>query len=618
MDALPTEGLHRGLVPALRQLARGGGATAAADNADSGSGSDSDGDSNSDNSGEEGESSEEEGGGGCSDAEPGASGDEHSDAAAGARQGEAGTSAPRRAQAARVRVHYVLGDASEPQRVPGGAVGGVAAPKIIVHLVDPSGKWTDRGFFAALSRRSPEPAAAYAAAAASGDLALGSSHLVQVSAPDPAAGRGPVFVALLVGIRPAKRATRTRADPLLLQRALERTSCTAAVMGASLHVARIAPQLGSWYAFERTLKRLAPLLGVPTLVYYYRRQPAAQRAQQALAPAPAARGNPTARADQARDAGAARHHKQRSAPSRPVSASARAAPAPAPAPAPVPAGPRFGPDEAVSKGVLSPSELKAWLQHGEEVGLDAYFPRWRENLGFAAAQERSEVEGALQSMHHALAQARQEGNAGEAEALRFFVEFLRLVVERKAPSRAASTEARAAQTKPSRRVQEGTAPPPKPSSDPASAPSAAKRARPVPAAAPAAPSQRAQMGKASTPAPVRDPAAVPSPAKRARAPHVPPVAPAAAVAPSERTQEKAPVPKPANDPAVAPSPAKRARTVQAAAAAPAASTAAAAAAAPVQRARGKTSAPAREMDQGAAQPPQFTASGVYVPAYLRK
>lgn len=595
VDSLPAAGLHAGLVPALRLLARQGGASDGAAAADSGSDSGSD----SDSDGGDEESSEESSDEGPSDSHPSASGDEHSE--------DADTDRRARASARpRGRVHYVLGDASQPQRVPGGDGGRVATPKIIVHLVDPSGRWTDRGFFAALSRLSPEPAAAYAVASANGDLALGSAHLVQVSAPDSAAGTGPVFVALLVGIRPAKRATRTRVDPLLLQRALERTASTAAVMGASLHVARISPQLGSWYAFERTLKRLAPLLGVPTLVYYYRRQPAAQRAQQALAAVPASRVTPTPRTSRADDAGAAgkpRQRGQRGASSKPAAASAKAAPATNEK--------RFGADEAVSKGLLSSSELEAWLKRGQEVGLDAHFPKWRENLGFAAAQDRGEVEAALRSMHHALAQARQEGSAGEAEALRFFVEFLRLMVDRKVPGGPAA--ARTAPARQSQQAPEKKPPAPAPARGTVAAPSTVKRASPAPALAAVAGAASLPSQKPPAPAPARSLGAAPSAAKRARPTAAPGAdSPATATSRTQTSQGTDPV----GHSGAAPPPAKRARPAQAPAAAAVATSAPPkekAPAPPAQDAGPAKRAPAKDDP-----PPQFTAAGVYVPTYLRK
>ncbi|MBT2441348.1 Appr-1-p processing protein [Streptomyces sp. ISL-36] len=153
-------------------------------------------------------------------------------------------------------ITYVRGDATAPQ---GKGV------KIIVHVVNDLGGW-GKGFVLALSRRWPEPEAAYRSwhrERAHNDFGLGAAQFVQV---------GPrLWVANMVGQR-GIRTGRSTGAPVryeAIDAALGLLAGKAEELGASVHMPRIGCGLagGKW-------SRVGPLVegrlvgrGIPVTVY---------------------------------------------------------------------------------------------------------------------------------------------------------------------------------------------------------------------------------------------------------------------------------------------------------------------------------------------------------------
>ncbi|MGW3247085.1 macro domain-containing protein [Streptomyces sp. NPDC001070] len=138
-------------------------------------------------------------------------------------------------------ITYVRGDASAPQ---GKGV------KLIVHVCNDLGGW-GRGFVLAISRRWPEPEAAYRRwhrERAKNDFDLGAVQFVQVAER--------VWVANLVGqrgIRTGSKGAPVRYDAI--GTGLAAVAGKAAELGASVHMPRIGCGLagGRW-------ERVAPLI----------------------------------------------------------------------------------------------------------------------------------------------------------------------------------------------------------------------------------------------------------------------------------------------------------------------------------------------------------------------
>ncbi|KAL1506998.1 hypothetical protein AB1Y20_007861 [Prymnesium parvum] len=157
-------------------------------------------------------------------------------------------------------LRFVVGDAM------GGAAGGA---RLVLVWTDASGRWPSRGFFAAVGGVSAAPQAAYEAAHAHADLAMGDAHVV-----DCTAARAGLWVCLMPVLRREKKAAHG-APPALcaaaLDVALRRVARAAEERGASVHSPRLAAAAGaSWYTAERLLaKRLAK---VETTVYYFPRR----------------------------------------------------------------------------------------------------------------------------------------------------------------------------------------------------------------------------------------------------------------------------------------------------------------------------------------------------------
>ncbi|WP_081238726.1 macro domain-containing protein [Streptomyces viridosporus] len=152
-------------------------------------------------------------------------------------------------------ITYVRGDATVPS---------VKGVKIVAHVCNDIGGW-GKGFVLALSRRWPEPEAAYRAwhrDRASNDFALGAVQLVQVERY--------VRVANMIG----QRGTRTGSKGVpvryeAIDTALTRLAGHAADLGASVHMPRIGCGLagGKWSRVEPLITERLVKRGIPVTVY---------------------------------------------------------------------------------------------------------------------------------------------------------------------------------------------------------------------------------------------------------------------------------------------------------------------------------------------------------------
>ncbi|MEV4945331.1 macro domain-containing protein [Streptomyces sp. NPDC053755] len=156
-------------------------------------------------------------------------------------------------------ITYIQGDATAPQ---GKGV------KIIAHVCNDLGGW-GKGFVRAVSRRWPEPEAAYRRwhrDRAGNDFALGAVQFVQV---------GPyLWVANMVGQR-GMRTGRSTGVPVryeAIDTALGRVADRALELGASVHMPRIGCGLagGKWSRIEPLITER--LVGRGTAVTVYDRE----------------------------------------------------------------------------------------------------------------------------------------------------------------------------------------------------------------------------------------------------------------------------------------------------------------------------------------------------------
>ncbi|MET8948091.1 macro domain-containing protein [Streptomyces sp. NPDC004542] len=158
-------------------------------------------------------------------------------------------------------ISYVRGDATVP------SVGGV---KVIAHVCNDIGGW-GKGFVLALSRRWPEPEAAYRAwhrDRAANDFGLGAVQLVRVERY--------VWVANMIG----QRGTRTGSKGVPVRyeaigTALGRLADEAAALGASVHMPRIGCGLagGTWTRVEPLVTGRLVERGIAVTVYDHREGP---------------------------------------------------------------------------------------------------------------------------------------------------------------------------------------------------------------------------------------------------------------------------------------------------------------------------------------------------------
>ncbi|MET4646117.1 macro domain-containing protein [Streptomyces sp. NPDC006539] len=154
-------------------------------------------------------------------------------------------------------ITYVRGDATAPQ---GKGV------KLIAHVCNDLGGW-GKGFVLAVSRRWPEPEAAYRRwhrERAGNDFGLGAVQFVQV-------GRY-LWVANMVGqrgIRTGSKGVPVRYEAM--DTALESVAERAVELGASVHMPRIGCGLagGKWSRTEPLIERRLLSRGIAVTVYDY-------------------------------------------------------------------------------------------------------------------------------------------------------------------------------------------------------------------------------------------------------------------------------------------------------------------------------------------------------------
>ncbi|MFD6344875.1 macro domain-containing protein [Streptomyces roseolus] len=153
-------------------------------------------------------------------------------------------------------IEYVRGDATAPR---GKGV------RIVAHVCNDLGGW-GKGFVLAVSRRWPEPEAAYRRwhrERADNDFGLGAAQFVRVSPH--------LWVANLVGQR-GIRTGRSSGVPVryeAIDRALERLAEKAAELGASVHMPRIGCGLsgGKWERVEPLVRERLVARRIPVTVY---------------------------------------------------------------------------------------------------------------------------------------------------------------------------------------------------------------------------------------------------------------------------------------------------------------------------------------------------------------
>ncbi|MEU9986553.1 macro domain-containing protein [Streptomyces sp. NPDC048045] len=152
-------------------------------------------------------------------------------------------------------IMYVRGDATVPS---------VKGVKVIAHVCNDIGGW-GKGFVLALSRRWPEPEAAYRAwhrGRAKNDFGLGAVQLVKV---DPY-----VWVANMVGQRGIRRGSKgvpVRYEAI--DAALARLAGQVIELGASVHMPRIGCGLagGTWSRIEPLITERLVERGIAVTVY---------------------------------------------------------------------------------------------------------------------------------------------------------------------------------------------------------------------------------------------------------------------------------------------------------------------------------------------------------------
>ncbi|MEV5313096.1 macro domain-containing protein [Streptomyces sp. NPDC052610] len=150
---------------------------------------------------------------------------------------------------------YVRGDATVPS---------VKGVKLIAHVCNDIGGW-GKGFVLAISRRWPQPEAAYRAwhrERATNDFALGATQFVQV---EPY-----VWVANMIGqrgIRTGSKGVPVRYEAI--DTALGRLADKALELDASVHMPRIGCGLagGKWSRVEPLISERLVSRGVPVTVY---------------------------------------------------------------------------------------------------------------------------------------------------------------------------------------------------------------------------------------------------------------------------------------------------------------------------------------------------------------
>ncbi|MER5743523.1 macro domain-containing protein [Streptomyces sp. NPDC002225] len=152
-------------------------------------------------------------------------------------------------------ITYIQGDATAPQ---------AKGVKLIAHVCNDLGGW-GKGFVLAVSRRWPEPEAAYRRwhrERAENDFGLGATQFVQV--------RPDVWVANMVGQRGMRRGSN--GVPVRYEAigtALDAVAGKARELGASVHMPRIGCGLagGKWSRIEPLIEERLTGRGIAVTVY---------------------------------------------------------------------------------------------------------------------------------------------------------------------------------------------------------------------------------------------------------------------------------------------------------------------------------------------------------------
>lgn len=152
-------------------------------------------------------------------------------------------------------VRYLKGDATSPQ---------AAGPKIIAHVCNDLGGW-GKGFVLAISKRWPEPEAAYRdwhRHRAENDFGLGAVQLVQA--------RPDIWAANLIaqrGMKAGSQGPPIRYDAV--EACLERLADLAIDLGASVHMPRIGCGLagGTWERIGPIVEEKLAKADVEVIVY---------------------------------------------------------------------------------------------------------------------------------------------------------------------------------------------------------------------------------------------------------------------------------------------------------------------------------------------------------------
>ncbi|KAJ3403187.1 Chromodomain-helicase-DNA-binding protein 1-like, partial [Chytridiales sp. JEL 0842] len=144
---------------------------------------------------------------------------------------------------------------------------------IILHVVDDSGNWPDRGVFAALNKLDPCIGDYYTSSSENDNLHQGDAHLIPIQ---PLNNHPDVDIRVAIVVAQKRYAGDTGPGKFRfpdLETALQKVAIAAKRSGAVVHLPRIGQgtQNFDWYKTERIIRKCFLLGGVRTIVYYYRR-----------------------------------------------------------------------------------------------------------------------------------------------------------------------------------------------------------------------------------------------------------------------------------------------------------------------------------------------------------
>ncbi|KAJ3406723.1 Chromodomain-helicase-DNA-binding protein 1-like [Chytriomyces hyalinus] len=142
---------------------------------------------------------------------------------------------------------------------------------IIVHIVDDSGRWPNRGVFGALNFLDPEISIYYIASFEAGNLKLGTAHLLPNSISTRSGGKA--RVCLIVAQKRGKDNSLGEIRLPDLESGLQSLGREAKKLKASVHLPRFGQDTPGfdWYQTERIIRKCLPSRCVKTILYYFRR-----------------------------------------------------------------------------------------------------------------------------------------------------------------------------------------------------------------------------------------------------------------------------------------------------------------------------------------------------------